>query len=597
MASPFGLPSNYVTNPMYLYYMQMMMQNMQQQMQLQRQRQEAMYAQQQALAQQQSLAQQNAILQQQSQVGNTQVINPQNNTQEIQATQQIEQPQQIGDGIDDGKISFGKKLKNFGKGVVNFFKGMVCDKDGKFSLKRTLTSIAVAAGAVALSVATGGAATPFLIAAGATLGAVQTGKGIYKAAKAKTDAEAELAWQEIGSGTTALVGSIAGAKGALKVAGKIPTSVPKGPVTPVSHQLTAGSVSNTVKMANTAKNAWAVTKDSLAATKECFKIAGKGSWEGMKGIAHPFKSGRQIQNYWKTTARPNLEKAFSYKNGYKNFTEANELKLRKNLSNIESELKTLNAQKAKNPSNIKLQEQIDKLNIQKQINELELNISKYKFDKATYKKFNKMTEEQLKNLKEVANGLNGETKAQTLEQIKNLENFITRINKQSKIGTAQENVIKAEAEISRLKNIQANTIAEKETIASRIAKLEKIIVNNKKILRNANYEIAARKYLPKVGLAYGSYYLAGRNPEMTISEADAYAQAYGFANAEEMQNYINSMQANESAMNGATQNIAQTANQQYNPYTASVFQSQMQAPIGNNLGFNELYVSPIPDLI
>ncbi|MBS6552330.1 MAG: hypothetical protein KH321_00095 [Clostridium sp.] len=133
----------------------------------------------------------------------------------------------VADGKDDGKISGAQKFANFAKGVGNFFKGMVCDETGKFSIKRTLTTVAVAAGAAALTVATGGAAAPFLVAAGAAMGAVEVGKGAYKAATAKTDAEAEAAWQSIGSGTVGIGLSVAGAKGSLKAA-KVDVSGYKG---------------------------------------------------------------------------------------------------------------------------------------------------------------------------------------------------------------------------------------------------------------------------------------------------------------------------------------------------------------------------------
>lgn len=123
------------------------------------------------------------------------------------------------DTKDDGKISFGEKLKAMGNGIVNSFKGMVCDKNGKFSIKKTLTTAAVTAGAIGLTVATGGAAAPALITIGATLGAVQLGSGIIKACKAKTDAQAKQAWGDIGSGALILTTSVLGAKGSLKVAG------------------------------------------------------------------------------------------------------------------------------------------------------------------------------------------------------------------------------------------------------------------------------------------------------------------------------------------------------------------------------------------
>ena len=141
-------------------------------------------------------------------------------------SQQQQQAQQPELDADDGKIGWKRKLKNFGKGMLNMAKGLFCDEKG-FSLKRTLTTVAVAGAAAALTVATGGAAAPFLVAAGAAMGAFQTAKGAYKAATAKTDAEAEAAWQDIGAGTLSIGLSAAGAKGALKAAGK-PVPASKG---------------------------------------------------------------------------------------------------------------------------------------------------------------------------------------------------------------------------------------------------------------------------------------------------------------------------------------------------------------------------------
>lgn len=203
-----GLPSNYQNGLYWMYLMQSMQQAQQMQQAMYNQLQTQQQTQQQQAASQAAIQTAQATQTASASSAQSPVDTLQTTQQQTSAAQQIPQ----GDGSDDGKISAGKKFKNFFKGVGNFFKGMVCDEEGKFSIKRTLTTAAVAAGAVALTVATGGAAAPFLVAAGATIGAVQTGKGIYKAATAKTDAEAEAAWQEIGSGTTAVVGSVAGAK-------------------------------------------------------------------------------------------------------------------------------------------------------------------------------------------------------------------------------------------------------------------------------------------------------------------------------------------------------------------------------------------------
>ncbi len=111
---------------------------------------------------------------------------------------------------DDGKISTKDKLTNFGKGIVapitNMFK----------SPKNLMIGLASIAGISALTVATGGAIAPLLITAGITGGAIQLGTSAYKAYTATTDDEAKQAWQGMGTGTSILVGSVAGAKAAAK---------------------------------------------------------------------------------------------------------------------------------------------------------------------------------------------------------------------------------------------------------------------------------------------------------------------------------------------------------------------------------------------
>ncbi len=76
----------------------------------------------------------------------------------------------------------------------------------------------IAAGA-ALTIATGGAIAPLLVALGVTGGAIQLGTSIYRASKATTDDEAIQAWQGMGAGTSAVGLSVLGSKAALKGAG------------------------------------------------------------------------------------------------------------------------------------------------------------------------------------------------------------------------------------------------------------------------------------------------------------------------------------------------------------------------------------------
>lgn len=127
------------------------------------------------------------------------------------------------DGKDDGKIGFfsaiGNAIKGIGKTVVNGVKGMFTGKDGKFSLGKTLLSIGTAALCIAVP-AVGVAAC----VVGGAMGAVQVGKGIYNAATATTDAEAKMAWQDVGGGAFTVAASVVGAKAGMKAVGKTSTA-------------------------------------------------------------------------------------------------------------------------------------------------------------------------------------------------------------------------------------------------------------------------------------------------------------------------------------------------------------------------------------
>lgn len=123
----------------------------------------------------------------------------------------------------DGHISAGEKLACTGKGLLKSITSLWSDENGNFSGKKLLKTFAVAAVCTVAVVATGGAATPLLVAAGATMGAIQVTKGAIKASKATTNDEARAAWTDIGEGSGTLLMSCAGARGALKGA-RIPTA-------------------------------------------------------------------------------------------------------------------------------------------------------------------------------------------------------------------------------------------------------------------------------------------------------------------------------------------------------------------------------------
>lgn len=600
MSSPFGLPANYTFNPLYMQYMMLMMQNAQQQ-KIQQQRLQEQQMQNILQAKQREQVEQNLIARNNAEIA---AMNQQNiqSAQNIQATAA---PQVKSDSKDDGKISFGSKLKNFGKGVGKFFTGMFCDDSGKFSWKRTLTTVAVAAGSAALIVATGGAATPFLVAAGATMGAVQTGKGIYKAATAKTDAEAEKAWQDIGGGTTAIAGSIAGAKGALKTAGKVDVSSYHG------------------------------VTGALKSTGKCFSESGKILRNGYNNLRTDFTGtiGNAVE-----VGSTNLKNVYNNTNAPTFFKEKAIGKFDKKIKNIEKQISKTNDAKELAKLNQELNAQ--KLNRDQLIKQLtamdgktptgyQAVIDKSKADLARYK-------EELAQIQEQAGSFwkrtAGEKRliSQYKESIAHIENEIKTLEQYQKVastGYKKANTETIQANKEQLEFLQKGlkekqNAYKKETNPGMKEALKKEIDEIKADIKDykehyltegigirENYAFAKAKYVipTKNQLKSNRTWMSAAAvnngvlpsikiaPDM-ISEADAYAQAHGFQSAQQMQEYIQAMQGSQQAIDNADMVLRNTT--ATNPYMTNM-QSiySMQMPMGNNLSFNDLYVSPYPEMI
>lgn len=111
------------------------------------------------------------------------------------------------DGKDDGHLSFGEKAESFGKGIANLIKAPI---------KNPIATAVTVGVAGALTFATGGAAIPIIIGAGAAFGAIEIGKGVYNAATAETDTDAKKAFESIGTGTATVALSALGVKSANK---------------------------------------------------------------------------------------------------------------------------------------------------------------------------------------------------------------------------------------------------------------------------------------------------------------------------------------------------------------------------------------------
>lgn len=136
----------------------------------------------------------------------------------FQAQPAAEQKDNVADGKDDGSIGFFGAAKNFVKGVGKFIVSPFTDENGNFSLGKTLKSAAIAGLFIAGNVLTGGALTPILLTVGGIAGGIGMAKAGYNIATAETDAEAEAAWQSMGSSTATVAATVAGARSYAKSA-------------------------------------------------------------------------------------------------------------------------------------------------------------------------------------------------------------------------------------------------------------------------------------------------------------------------------------------------------------------------------------------
>lgn len=246
---------------------------------------------------------------------------------------------------DDGSIGFGKAALNFAKGVGKFFTGMFTDEKGNFSIGQTLKTAAIAVGVGAVTVLTAGTAVPAMIAAaGIGVSAIGMGKSIYDIATADTDAEAEAAWQSLGSNTTAGALAVAGAK-----------AVAKG---------SAANPSEFDGIGGYAKATKQVFQDSGKAVSESFngfKTAYKGAGEGITTKLGALKEeGIAQKNSFTGKVTENYNKAvYGTKGKIKN--EAS--KLDKEIADKQKQAKDIKDKKS--PEYTKIKEEISTLKVKK----------------------------------------------------------------------------------------------------------------------------------------------------------------------------------------------------------------------------------------
>lgn len=358
---------------------------------------------------------------------------------------------------DDGSIGFGKAALNFAKGVGKFFTGMFTDEKGNFSIGQTLKTAAIAVGVGAVTVLTAGTAVPAMIAAaGIGVSAIGMGKSIYDIATADTDAEAEAAWQSLGSNTTAGALAVAGAK-----------AVAKG---------SAANPSEFDGIGGYAKATKQVFQDSGKAVSESFngfKTAYKGAGEGITTKLGALKEeGIAQKNSFTGKVTENYNKAVY---GTKGKIENEASKLDKEIADKQKQAKDIKDKKS--PEYTKIKEEISTLKVKKAAIE-EMNkkasweegneiITKQNADLAQKKaELSKATtdaeksrlngdietlETQIKTGKEVLARRTRE--AQYIQdQINNKQKTIDSINKQDKPDTAK--IAKLNKEIEELKGRQ-----------------------------------------------------------------------------------------------------------------------------------------------
>ena len=174
--------------------------------------------------------------------------------------------QYVEDGVDDGKISTGSKIKNFFKGIGNTVKNGV---------KSLLTPKGLIKAALCVGACMIPGVGPFVAlglgAVGVAKGASTIIKGAEAASNAKTDAQAEAAWQNMGSGTfqvaVSAVAMKAGIKG-LKANGGVMQSASMAKESISNLSKTAAS-----KVSEVASKAGSVAKNAASKVTEAAKGA------------------------------------------------------------------------------------------------------------------------------------------------------------------------------------------------------------------------------------------------------------------------------------------------------------------------------------
>lgn len=365
---------------------------------------------------------------------------------------------------DDGSIGFGKAALNFAKGVGKFFTGMFTDEKGNFSIGQTLKTAAIAVGVGAVTVLTAGTAVPAMIAAaGIGVSAIGMGKSIYDIATADTDAEAEAAWQSLGSNTTAGALAVAGAK-----------AVAKG---------SAANPSEFDGIGGYAKATKQVFQDSGKAVSESFngfKTAYKGAGEGITTKLGALKEeGIAQKNSFTGKVTENYNKAVY---GTKGKIENEASKLDKEIADKQKQAKDIKDKKS--PEYTKIKEEISTLKVKKAAIE-EMN------KKASWEQGNEIITKQKADLAqkkaELSKATTDAEKSRLNEEIKILETQI-KAGKEVLARRTREAQYIQDRINSKQKTIDSINKQDKPDTA-KIAKLNKEIKDLRKAQEEQGFEL------------------------------------------------------------------------------------------------------------
>lgn len=435
---------------------------------------------------------------------------------------------------DDGNIGFFKALKNFGKGVAKFFTGMFTDEKGNFSILQTLKTAAIAVGVGAVTVLTAGTAVPAMIAAaGIGISAIGMGKAAINIATAETDAEAEAAWQSLGSNTTAGALALAGAKAVAKSAPGANAAEFEG----VTGYFKAGK--------QVFKDSGKAVADSYKGVKAAYSSAPKtvkGKWDAVKTEAESQYNGmtETVKGNYNKTVYGTKGKVDNEAKAIDKEIKDVETKQSKISDKKSSEYTKLEAKKAE----LKAKQEAGKINqsnswedanktIEQHQSQLtakrnELAKAKTDADKTRLQKEVNSLETQVKYEKQILERRTGEAQ-HIRHQINKKNEQIEAIRKQDKPDTAK--IAKLEQEVKALEAKQDFKIPSKEVTAEEV--------------KTSNENLAAKqKELAEAKTKYSKL-----EAESSVNDR-AYAQLEkANAKVEKLQNEVNTATVENAALN------------------------------------------------